>query len=307
LSSEIPALVVILGPTAVGKSRVAVDLALRFGGEVINGDSIQVYRGFDIGTDKPSPEARRGVRHHLIDIAEPGVQFTAADFVREALGAAREIAGRGRLPLVAGGTGLYLKALLDGLFPGPGRDPAVRAALEAEAREKGLGALYGRLETVDPEYARKVRDRDRVRIVRALEVYEATGRPMSEHFLRTESPLRGVPVVRIGLRLDREVLCRRIDDRVDRMFERGLVAEVRSLLERGVGESAPAFRALGYRHVLRHFAGDLTLDEARALTKQDTRRYAKRQMTWFRKMAGVTWFSPEDGPGLEEHLQKPLQ
>lgn len=307
MSSEIPALVVILGPTAVGKSRVAVDLALRFGGEVINGDSIQVYRGFDIGTDKPSPEARRGVRHHLIDIAEPDVQFTAADFVREALEAAREIAGRGRIPLVAGGTGLYLKALLDGLFPGPGRDPGVRAALEAEAREKGLGALYGRLETVDPAYARKVRDRDRVRIIRALEVYEATGRPMSDHFLRTESPLRGVPVVRIGLRLDREVLCRRIDDRVDRMFERGLAAEVRSLLERGIGEGAPAFRALGYRHVLRHFAGELSLDEARALTKRDTRRYAKRQMTWFRKMAGVTWFSPDDGPGLEEHLQKPLQ
>lgn len=304
---DIRNLVVILGPTAVGKSRKAVDLALRFGGEIVNGDSVQVYRGFDIGADKPSPGSRRGVPHHLIDIVDPAVQFTAADFVREALEAAREIAGRGRLPLVVGGTGLYLKALLDGLFPGPGRNPALRASLEAEAREKGLGALYERLEAVDPEYARKVRDRDRIRIIRALEVYEATRRPLSEHFLRTESPVRGVNVVRIGLRLDREILCRRIEDRVDRMFERGLVAEVRSLLEGGVREDAPPFRALGYRHVLRHFAGDLSLDEARALTKQDTRRYAKRQMTWFRKMDGVTWYSPEDGRGLEENLQKHLQ
>lgn len=307
MPSDIPNLVVILGPTAVRKSLKAIDLALRFGGEVVNGDSVQVYRGFDIGTDKPSPESRRGVRHHLIDIVDPDIQFTAADFVREALRAAREIAGRGLLPLVVGGTGLYLKALLDGLFPGPGRNPALRAALEAEAREKGLGALYERLEAVDPEYARKVRGRDRIRIIRALEVYEATRRPLSEHFLRTESPVQGVNVVRIGLRLDREILCRRIEDRVDRMFARGLMEEVRSLLERGVREDAPPFRALGYRHVLRHFAGDLSLDEAKALTKQDTRRYAKRQMTWFRKMDGVTWFSPDDGRGLEENLQKHLQ
>lgn len=304
---DIRNLVVILGPTAVGKSRKAVDLALRFGGEIVNGDSVQVYRGFDIGADKPSPGSRRGVPHHLIDIVDPAVQFTAADFVREALEAAREIAGRRRLPLVVGGTGLYLKALLDGLFPGPGRNPALRASLEAEAREKGLGALYERLEAVDPEYARKVRDRDRIRIIRALEVYEATRRPLSEHFLRTESPVRGVNVVRIGLRLDREVLCRRIEDRVDMMFERGLVAEVRSLLEGGVREDAPPFRALGYRHVLRHFAGDLSLDEARTLTKQDTRRYAKRQMTWFRKMDGVAWFSPEDRAALEEHVRNGLQ
>ena len=307
MEPEAPVLVVVLGPTAVGKSRVAVDLALRFGGEIVGGDSIQVYRGFDIGTDKPSPAERRGVPHHLIDIVDPTVQFTAADFVREALAAARGIASRGRLPIVAGGTGLYLKALIDGLFPGPGRDPAVRAALEAEVREKGLEALFRRLEAVDPAYAAKIRDRDKVRIVRALEVYEATGRPISEHFRATASPVADRTVVRLGLRLDRAVLVRRIEERVERMFARGLVDEVRGLLSRGVPDDAPPFRALGYRHVLAHLRAGLALEEAVALTKTDTRQYAKRQMTWFRKMDGVAWFSPDDGPGLEEHLRNQLQ
>jgi len=307
LQPEAPVLIIVLGPTAVGKSRVAVDLALRFGAEVVSGDSIQVYRGFDIGTDKPTAETRRGVPHHLIDIVGPEVQFTAADFVREALAAARGIAARGRLPIVAGGTGLYIKALCDGLFPGPGRDPALRTALEAEAREKGLETLFRRLEAVDPEYARKIRGRDRVRIIRALEVHAATGRPISEHFRATESPVKDRTVVRLGLRLEKDELYRRIDARVDRMFERRLVDEVRGLLARGVPETAPPFRALGYSHVLRHLKGEIGRDEAAALTKIDTRHYAKRQMTWFRKMAGIVWFSPDDGPALEEHVQNQLQ
>jgi tRNA dimethylallyltransferase len=307
LEAEAPALVIVLGPTAVGKSRVAVELALRLGGEVVSGDSIQVYRGFDIGTDKPPVEARRGVPHHLIDIVGPEVQFTAADFVREALAAARAIAARGHLPIVAGGTGLYIKALCDGLFPGPGRDPALRGALEAEAREKGLETLFRRLEAVDPEYACKIRDRDRVRIIRALEVHAATGRPISEHFRTTESPVKGRTVVRLGLRLGKDELYRRIDARVERMFARGLIDEVRSLLAQGVPETAPPFRALGYGHVLRHLRGETGRDEAAALTKTDTRRYAKRQMTWFRKMAGVVWFPPDDLAALEEHVRNRLQ
>jgi tRNA dimethylallyltransferase len=307
LEPEAPVLVVVLGPTAVGKSRVAVDLALGFGGEIVSGDSIQVYRGFDIGTDKPGPEVRRGVPHHLIDIVDPEIQYTAADFVRDALAAAGDIAARGRLPIVAGGTGLYLKALLDGLFPGPGRDPALRTALEAEAREKGLEALYLRLEAIDPEYARKVRAKDRVRIIRALEVHAATGRSMSDHFRDTRSPVAGRRVVRLGLRLDREALVRRIDDRVERMFARGLVEEVRGLIARGVPASAPPFKALGYSRVLRLLAGEIGRDEAVALTKIDTRQYAKRQMTWFRKMEDVAWFAPDDGAGLERHLRNQLQ
>lgn len=300
-------IVIVLGPTAVGKSRVAVDLALKFNGEVISGDSIQVYRGFDIGTDKPAPASMRGVPHHLIDISGPEVQFTAADFVREALAAAGAIASRGRLPLVAGGTGLYLKALVDGLFPGPGRDPAVRAGLEAEAREMGLDVLFRRLEAVDPEYAAKVRSRDRVRIIRALEVHALTGEPLSAHFRRTESPVWGRNVLRLGLHLERAALVRRIEERVERMFERGLVEEVRGLLARGVPETAPPFRALGYRHVVAHVRGRMSLDAAVSLTKAETRQYAKRQMTWFRKMDGVAWFSPEDRAGLEEYIQNHLQ
>jgi tRNA dimethylallyltransferase len=300
-------IVIVLGPTAVGKSRVAVDLALRFGGEVISGDSIQVYRGFDIGTDKPPAASRRGVRHHLIDIVGPEVQFTAADFVREALKAAGEITSRGHLPLIVGGTGLYIKALVDGLFPGPGRNPALRAALEATAQEEGLDSLFRRLQTIDPEYAQKIRSRDRVRIIRALEVHAATGLPISEHFRRTESPVRGRNVLRLGLRLERDALYRRIDDRVEQMFERGLVEEVRGLLERGVAENAPPFRALGYSHVLRLLRGEVSREEALASTKADTRHYAKRQTTWFRKMDDVAWFSPDDGPALEEHIQNHLQ
>jgi tRNA dimethylallyltransferase len=307
LEPEILNLVIILGPTGVGKSRIAVDLALRFEGEVINGDSIQVYRGFDIGTDKPPAEARRGIPHYLIDTVEPDVQFTVADFVREALLAAAGIAGRGRIPFVVGGTGLYLKALLEGLFPGPGRNPALRAKLEAEAREKGLAALFRELEEADPDYARKIRDRDRVRIIRALEVYRTTGRPISEHFRETRSPSADFNVLKVGLGLERETLYRRIEDRVERMFASGLVDEVRGLLERGVGQDAPPFRALGYRHVLKHLGGELSLEEAKALTKRDTRHYAKRQETWFRKMAGVAWFSPDNLPGLEHYLEKHLK
>ncbi len=307
MEPETRSLVILLGPTGAGKSRTAVDLALKFGGEIINGDSIQVYKGFDVGTDKPSLEARKGVPHHLIDAVEPGVQFTAADFVREALRAAGDITGRGRVPFVVGGTGLYLRALVDGLFPGPGRDPALRAELEAEAREKGLDALFLELEGVDPAYARKIRNRDRVRIVRALEVYRLTRRPLSEHFLGTKSPTGAFNILKIGLELEREALYRLIEERVDRMFECGLLDEVRGLLARGIPEDAPPFRALGYRHVLACLRGDISVAEARALTKVDTRHYAKRQTTWFRKMAGVTWFSPDDRRGLEDYLQNRLK
>jgi tRNA dimethylallyltransferase len=307
LEPEIRNLVILLGPTGVGKSRVAVGLALAFGGEIINGDSIQVYRGFDIGTDKPTPADRRGVPHHLIDAVDPGVQFTAADFVREALRAAADISGRGLVPFVVGGTGLYLKALVDGLFPGPGRDPVVRAELEAEARTKGLETLFLRLREIDPIYARTVRDRDRVRIIRALEVHRLTGRPLSEHFRDTVPPTGRANVVKIGLELDRQALYLRIDERVERMFARGLVGEVRDLLARGVGEDAPPFRALGYRHVLGLLRGRIPEEEAKALTRTDTRHYAKRQITWFRKTPGVAWFSPDDISGLESYLQKQLK
>jgi tRNA dimethylallyltransferase len=299
-------LLIILGPTGVGKSAAGVFLALRFGGEIISCDSMQVYRGFDIGTDKPSAEMRRLVPHHLLDVAESTDQFTAADFVRQSLAAVRQIEKRGRLPFVVGGTGLYLKALLDGLFPGPGRDARLRRELEKEAAQMGLESLRRRLEEVDPVYARLIGEKDKVRIIRALEVFALTRKPLSEHFENTRSEVADFHLLRIGLQLERKELYRRIEERVDRMFERGIVAEVHGLLASGVKESAPPFRALGYRHVLAHLEGKLSLEEARRLTKQDTRHYAKRQVSWFRKMAGVTWLAARDHLALATFLEGQL-
>jgi tRNA dimethylallyltransferase len=307
LESKKGRLVIILGPTGVGKSAAGVQLALRFGGEIINCDSMQVYRGFDIGTDKPTPEMRRRVPHHLLDIAAPADQFTAADFVREAVAALRLIQGRGRLPFVVGGTGLYLKALLDGLFPGPGRNQELRRTLEREAAEKGLAGLYGRLEAADPVYAGLIGPRDKIRIVRALEVFHLTGEPISAHFRKTRSEVADFHPVKIGLKLERNELYRMIEERVDRMFARGLVEEVRGLLASGVGPESPPFRALGYKRVLSHLRGEIPIAEAARLTKQDTRHYAKRQLSWFQKMAGITWFPAGDparpGDFLEEQLE----
>jgi len=290
----------------VGKSAAGIYLALRFGGEIINCDSMQVYRGFDIGTDKPTPDMRRRVPHHLLDIAEASDQFTAADFVREALAALRLIEERGRLPFVVGGTGLYLKALLDGLFPGPGRNAELRLKLEQEAVEKGLPSLHRRLEQVDPVYARLIGPRDKVRIIRALEVFYLTGKPISEHFQNTRSEVTDFHLLKIGLKLERKELYRMIEERVDRMFQGGIVEEVRSLLAAGVRPEAPPFRALGYKHILSYLEREVSFDEAARLTKQDTRHYAKRQISWFQKMAGVTWLPAGDhacvGAFLEEQF-----
>ncbi|MBN2206632.1 MAG: tRNA (adenosine(37)-N6)-dimethylallyltransferase MiaA [Candidatus Aminicenantes bacterium] len=307
MSSKTRPLVILCGPTGVGKSRTAVALALRCGGQVINADSMQVYRGFDIGTDKLPAAERRGVPHHLLDIVEATTQFTAADFVREALRAAAEIHERGRVPIVAGGTGLYLKALLEGLFPGPGRLSGLRRRLDAEAAEDGVEALWLRLTAVDPEYAAKIGRRDRVRIVRALEVFEATGVPFSRHFAATISPVRGFFQVRIGLQLERSRLVRGIEERVDRMFANGIVEEVRGLVARGVPEDAPPFRALGYRRVLAFLRGESTLARAVELTKTETRQYAKRQMTWFRRMNDIAWIPADDTEAVLRHVEARLR
>ncbi|OGD39076.1 MAG: tRNA (adenosine(37)-N6)-dimethylallyltransferase MiaA [Candidatus Aminicenantes bacterium RBG_19FT_COMBO_58_17] len=294
---------ILLGPTAVGKSSLALFLARRFQGEIINADSMQVYRGFDIGTDKPAAADREEIPHHLLDILDPETQFTAADFARLASEAVRDIHSRRGLPIVVGGTGLYLQALTDGLFPGPGRDRLLRRKLEEEVRDLGVESLHRRLADIDPEYARRITPRDRVRIVRALEVFALTGIPMSRHFLWTKPPLEDFQQARIGLQLERPELNRRIDLRVDRMFERGLVEEVKALMAGGLSRDAPPFRALGYRHVLQFLAAALSLPEAVALTKRDTRQYAKRQMTWFRKMKDIVWFQADDHPAVDDHLR----
>jgi tRNA dimethylallyltransferase len=290
----------------VGKSEAAALLAGRFNGEIINCDSMQVYRGFDIGTDKPVAELRAKIPHHLLDIADPNSQFSAGDFVREALTAVRLIDGRGRLPFVVGGTGLYLKALLEGLFPGPGRDVAVRRRLEEEARERGLESLRQRLEELDPAYSRVVGARDRVRIIRALEVYILTGKPISEHFAATKPEATDFQPLKIGLQLERKELYRKIEERVERMFQNGIVRETMSLLASGVSEAAAPFRALGYKHVLSFLKKQISLEEAIERTKTDTRHYAKRQITWFRKMKGIQWFPAGDLMGVATFLETRL-
>ncbi len=264
---------------------------------------MQVYKGFDIGTDKPTTETRRQVPHHLLDIAEPSDQFTAGEFVRRALAAVRLIEKRVRLPFIVGGTGLYLKALLEGLFPGPSRDEGIRRQLEREASENGLEALRRRLEDVDPDYAGLIGEKDKVRIIRALEVYLLTQKPLSEHFRNTRPASADFHILRIGLQLERRELYRRIEERVDRMFRNGMIEEVQRLLAAGVPESAAPFRGLGYKRVLAHLRGTISCDEAKRLTKQDTRQYAKRQITWFRKMAGVNWHPADDLTSLASFLE----
>ncbi len=301
-SSEGRVLVLLVGPTAVGKTALSVLLAERFGAEIISCDSMQVYRGFDIGTDKPGLEERRRVPHHLVDILDGREQFTAADFAARAARAVADITSRGRLPMVVGGTGLYVKALIDGLFPGPGRDEAVRAGLEEEVLRVGLDALYARLEAVDPAYAAKIGRRDRIRIVRALEVQTVTGIALSEHFRNTAGFLPGYRPVAIGLRRERAELVARIEARIARMFERGLIEEVRGLVASGLPESAPPFKALGYRHALAVLRGEMSPAEAASRTAMDTRRYAKRQMTWFRGMEGIRWFEADDLEGAAAHV-----
>lgn len=307
MEPETKHLILIVGPTGVGKSAAAIVLAGAIGGEIINCDSMQVYRGFDIGTDKPSAEDRQKIPHHLLDIIDSSTQFTAADFAARALAAIRVIHHRKKIPLIVGGTGLYFKALVEGLFPGPGKDAAVRQTLEQEAEANGLELLWRRLEAVDPAYAQKIGDKDKIRIIRALEVYALTRIPMSEHFLRTKNRLEDFHVLEIGLELEREELYRRIEDRVQRMFERGLVQEVQKLLAAGVNEQAPPFRALGYKNVLKLLRKEISLEEAVALTKTDTRHYAKRQMTWFKKMKDVNWFSSHDLPAIVSFVESRLK
>ena len=286
--------VAILGPTATGKSALAMAVAERFNGEIVNCDSTAVYRGFDIGTDKVPMAARRGIPHHLIDIVDPTEEYTAARYAREAAAAVREILARGRLPILAGGTGFYYRALTRGLFPGPGRDGGLRERLEDIATRRGVTFLHRMLRRVDPESATRIQPRDLKRIVRALEVFLLTGRPLTAHFSETSSPIADLSVLAIGVRLPAADIADRVARRVDEQFDRGLLDEIRRLRARGVPESARPFGGLVYRQALEHLHGVRDEPSTRALIAQENRRYAKRQLIWFRKEPNLTWF---DGPG----------
>jgi tRNA dimethylallyltransferase len=289
-----PFAVAVLGATATGKSALALAIAERYGGEIINCDSTAVYRGFDIGTDKIAAADRRGIPHHLIDIAEPTDDYTAAQYARDAAAAIREVHGRGHLPILAGGTGFYFRALTRGLFPGPGRDLALRQRLEAIAARRDVTFLHRLLRKVDPESSLRIQPRDLKRLVRALEVYFLTGRPLTAHFADTQSLIPDVDVLEIGLRLPAADISARVTRRVDEQFARGLLDEIRALLARGVPETARPFGGLVYRQAMEHLRGVRDEPSTRALIAQENRRYARRQLIWFRKEPTLSWF---DGPG----------
>jgi tRNA dimethylallyltransferase len=289
-----PLVVAILGSTATGKSALALALAERFGGEIINCDSTAVYRGFDIGTDKVSVADRRGVPHHLIDVADPTEEYTAARYAREAAAAIRDIHARGRLPILAGGTGFYFRALTRGLFPGPGRCAPLRQRLEDRAAKRGVPFLHRMLARVDPPSARRIQPNDLKRMVRALEVFYLTGRPLTDHFAETASPIPEVDVMGVAVRLPAAAISERVTRRVDEQFERGLLDEIRILLARGIPETARPFGGLVYRQALDHLHGVRDEAATRALIVQENRHYARRQAIWFRKEPGLTWL---DGPG----------
>ena len=277
---SLPLLIVVLGPTASGKSALGIELAKAFGGEIVNFDSVQVYRGFDIGAAKTPPGEREGIPHHLLDVLDPSEQCSAGDFSRMARTALAEIKTREKTPILVGGTGFYLRALLQGLFKGPGRNEALRARLEGVAER---GRLHRLLERLDPEAAQRIHAHDTPKLVRAVEVCTLARRPLSEAHAEETQPLEGFNVLRLGLDPPREALYERINRRSRAMFEEGLLEEVRGLLDAGVPRSVWAFGALGYRQALACLDGKITVEEAIEQTAQGTRNYAKRQLTWFRR------------------------
>lgn len=283
------ALPAILGPTASGKTSVSLCVAEGLGAEIINCDSRQVYRRMDIGTAKPTAAERARVAHHCLDLAEPDHPLSAADFGRIARQAVAGCLERGLWPLVVGGSGLYLRALVSGLFPGPSADREVRGRLKAEAEALGREALYRRLKEVDPEAAETIHPNDLVRLVRALEVFELTGEPISRLQKRDSGKPETFRLVAAGLYWPSDKLARRIRARVRVMIETGLADEVRSLLEGGLAEDLPSMQGIGYRQMVDYLAGDSALEEAEEAVVKETRRYAKRQMTWFRKVPEVEW------------------
>jgi tRNA dimethylallyltransferase len=286
-------LVAVLGPTASGKSTLALALAERFGGEIVSCDSAAVYRRFDIGTDKVPEVERRGIPHHLLDVADPTEDYSAARYASEAAEVVRDIGSRGRLPILCGGTGFYFRALTRGLFAGPGRDERLRERLRRTAARRGVEFLHRALGRVDPASAARIQPRDYMRVERALEVFLQSGRTLSEHFAATASPLPDHDVVGVALLAPPDIR-ERIERRVDAHFSRGLVAEVRALLASGVPPDARPFGSLGYRQVVEHLQGVRDEAASRALIVSETRRYARRQLIWFRKEPNLEMIP---GPG----------
>jgi tRNA dimethylallyltransferase len=299
-----PPIILLAGPTAAGKTELAIEIALRMGTEIVNCDSMQIYRYMDIGTAKPSLGERNLVTHHLLDVADPDEPFDAARYAELARPVIETLQGQGKVPLVVGGTGLYMKILTRGICPGAPGDPAIREKLFLELNEHGLPRLYEELLRVDPDAGRRLHPHDRQRILRALEVYRLTGCPLSRWQSQHRFQQTNYRSIKIFLYRERNVLYERIDRRVQQMLDQGLLEEVRGLLERGYGPELKSMQSVGYKQMAAHLLGSCPLDSAISQMQQATRRYAKRQLTWFKGDPEFRWFQADDREGIWEWIQK---
>ncbi len=296
-------LVCIVGPTATGKTRLSIDLAKKLNGEIISGDSMQVYRGMDIGTAKVTKEEMSGIPHHLINIKDPEESFSVFEFQQLVRGKISEITNRNRLPMIVGGTGLYIQAVIyDYRFSHEARSEHIRRKIEQRLLQEGGDTLYNELKEIDPETAGKIHPNNERRIIRALEVYYTTGKTMTEIRRQQENKLL-YDAVLIGLTMERQKLYERIDQRVDQMMEKGLLQEAKMLYEQGL-RNHTSTQAIGYKELFDYFDGKISLDEAVGQIKRNTRRFAKRQLTWFRNKMDVTWFDMTDPLVYRENLRK---
>lgn len=300
-------LLCLLGPTAVGKTEIAIQLAQHLNAEIISVDSRQIYRQMDIGTAKPTPDEQQAARHHLIDCVDISQTFSVADYQSLADTAIADIQNRGKQVLLVGGAGLYFRAVVDGLFEGPGADAAFREQLEQEAAQHGVNVLHERLRACDPTSAERIHPNNVVRVIRALEVYELTGTPMSEHQQQWQHQNQRYPFIAFCLTMPRALLYSRIEQRVDVMLANGLVAEVESLLAAGYARDSIALRSFGYKELIAYLDGKCTYLEAVAQLKQNTRRFAKRQLTWFRKDTRIQWIDRNSTPDIVTHLLEKIR
>jgi len=297
---SLPLLVVMLGPTGSGKTALAIALAEHFDGEIVSCDSVAVYRDLEIGTAKPSSEERQRIPHHLLDVVSPAEFLTAGDYSRLARQALNEIVARQHVPIVAGGTGLYLRALLEGLFAGPPRSEELRQRLRERAQERGTSYLHKLLQRLDPSAAQAIHPNDAAKMIRALEICLSSRRRMTDLWQQGRDPLQGFRILRLGLNPERELLYQRLNARAQQMFQQGLIEETRNLVQH-YGESIQPLQSLGYKQAVQYLRGELSLEQAISLAQQGHRNYAKRQMTWFRREPEVHWLN---GFGDDPQVQK---